>query len=196
MGLRHILRQDPDVIMVGEIRDRETAEIAIRAALTGHLVFSTLHTNDAAGAVTRLVDMGIEPFLVASSVEGLVAQRLVRRLCPHCKKPRELDHDVLQSMGFPLERLSEGAPHEAVGCEECRNTGFLGRTGIYEIIPISDSIRQLIVARASTTEIRAAAMKHGMRPLRHDGWTKVLRGITTVEEVLRVSEDNEDLAET
>ncbi len=196
VGLRHILRQDPDVIMVGEVRDRETAEIAIRAALTGHLVFSTLHTNDAAGAVTRLVDMGIEPFLVASSVEGLIAQRLVRRLCKHCRRPKELDHDFLQSIGFPLERLGEGSIYEAVGCEKCRDTGFTGRTGIYEIIPVTDRIRPLIVARADAIEVRNMALKHGMRPLRHDGWTKVLRGVTTVEEVLRVSEDNEDLAET
>jgi type II secretion system protein E len=196
MGLRHILRQDPDVIMVGEIRDRETAEIAIRAALTGHLVFSTLHTNDAAGAVTRLVDMGIEPFLVASSVEGLIAQRLVRRLCKQCRRPVDPDHDFLRSVGFPMERLEEGAIHEAVGCEECRSTGFVGRTGIYEIITITDRIRPLIVARASATEVRNVAMQQGLKPLRHDGWSKVLKGVTTVEEVLRVSEDNEDLAET
>lgn len=196
VGLRHILRQDPDVIMVGEIRDRETAEIAIRAALTGHLVFSTLHTNDAAGAVTRLVDMGIEPFLVASSVEGLIAQRLVRRLCKHCRKVKFPDSEFLENIGFPLERLDEGNIYEAVGCEECRGTGFSGRTGIYEIIGISDRIRPMIVARADAGEIRNAALSQGMRTLRHDGWTKVLRGITTVEEVLRVSEDNEDLAET
>ncbi len=196
MGLRHILRQDPDVIMVGEIRDRETAEIAIRAALTGHLVFSTLHTNDAAGAVTRLVDMGIEPFLVASSVEGLIAQRLVRRLCKHCRREIKPDEAFLESVGFPLDRLGEGAIYEAVGCDECRGTGFVGRTGIYEIIVVTDRIRPLVVARASATEIRTVAMQQGLRPLRHDGWTKVLKGITTVEEVLRVSEDNEDLAET
>lgn len=196
MGLRHILRQDPDVIMVGEIRDRETAEIAIRAALTGHLVFSTLHTNDAAGAVTRLVDMGIEPFLVASSVEGLIAQRLVRRLCKHCRREIKPDEAFLESVGFPLNRLGEGAIYEAVGCDECRGTGFVGRTGIYEIIVVTDRIRPLVVSRASATEIRTVAMQQGLRPLRHDGWTKVLKGITTVEEVLRVSEDNEDLAET
>ncbi len=196
MGLRHILRQDPDVIMVGEIRDRETAEIAIRAALTGHLVFSTLHTNDAAGAVTRLVDMGIEPFLVASSVEGLIAQRLVRRLCKHCRREIKPDKAFLESVGFPLDRLEEGAIYEAVGCDECRGTGFVGRTGIYEIIVVTDRIRPLVVSRASATEIRTVAMQQGLRPLRHDGWTKVLKGITTVEEVLRVSEDNEDLAET
>ncbi len=196
VGLRHILRQDPDVIMVGEIRDRETAEIAIRAALTGHLVFSTLHTNDAAGAITRLVDMGIEPFLVASSLEGLIAQRLVRRLCPNCKRPRETDEMFLESIGFPQERRSEGTIYEAVGCEDCRNTGFMGRTGIYEIIVVSDYIRPMVVARASSTEIKQMAIKHGMRILRHDGWTKVLKGITTIEEVLRVTEDAEDMTET
>ncbi len=196
MGLRHILRQDPDVIMVGEIRDRETAEIAIRAALTGHLVFSTLHTNDAAGAVTRLVDMGIEPFLVASSVEALVAQRLVRRLCPACKRPLAVDEAFLSTMGFPLDRLSEGTIYEPVGCEECRGTGFRGRTGIYEIIVVDERIRPLIVQRESSSLIKQTALRHGMRTLRDDGWTKVLGGITTIEEVLRVSEEDEALSET
>ncbi len=195
-GLRHILRQDPDVIMVGEIRDRETAEIAIRAALTGHLVFSTLHTNDAAGAITRLVDMGIERFLVASSLEGLIAQRLVRRLCTNCRRKRDMDESFLESIGFPRERLSEGDIYEAVGCEDCRNTGFMGRTGIYEIIVVTDYIRPMVVARSSSAEIKQMAIKRGMRVLRHDGWTKVLKGITTIEEVLRVTEDTEDLAET
>ena len=193
VGLRHILRQDPDVIMVGEIRDKETAEIAIRAALTGHLVFSTLHTNDAAGAVTRLVDMGIEPFLVASSVEGLVAQRLVRRLCTGCRAPRKIDHDYLTSVGFPLDRLEEGTIYEPVGCEECRGTGFKGRTGIYENIVVNDTIRPLIVQRASSSTIKNEALKEGMRTLRDDGWTKVLNGITTIEEILRVSEEDEEL---
>ncbi len=195
VGLRHILRQDPDVIMVGEIRDKETAEIAIRAALTGHLVFSTLHTNDAAGAVTRLVDMGIEPFLVASSVEALIAQRLVRRLCPACKRPRMVDEAFLLSVGFPIERLAEGQIHEAVGCEECRMTGFRGRTGIYEILTVTDHIRPLIISRASSNEIKQMALKHNMRTLRTDGWTKALEGITTLEEVLRVSEEDEALSE-
>lgn len=196
VGLRHILRQDPDVIMVGEIRDRETAEIAIRAALTGHLVFSTLHTNDSAGAVTRLTDMGIEPFLIASSVEGLVAQRLVRRLCPHCKAPWKIDEAFLDSINFPKERLGEGTIMSATGCEECRGTGFRGRTGIYEILVISDSIRPLIVSRASSTAIKQEAIREGMRTLRDDGWTKVLKGMTTLEEVLRVAEDDEDLMES
>ncbi len=196
VGLRHILRQDPDVIMVGEIRDKETAEIAIRAALTGHLVFSTLHTNDSAGAVTRLTDMGIEPFLIASSVEGLVAQRLVRKLCPACRKPWKVDEKLLQEAGFPLERLSEGTIYEPCGCEECRGTGFRGRTGIYEILVITDSLRPLIVSRASSVAIKQEAIKHGMRTLRDDGWSKVMKGVTTIEEVIRVSEDDEELAET
>ncbi len=196
VGLRHILRQDPDVIMVGEIRDKETAEIAIRAALTGHLVFSTLHTNDSPGAVTRLTDMGIEPFLIASSVEGLVAQRLVRRLCPKCRRPWKIDEAFLDSIGFPKERLSEGTIYEAGGCEECRGTGFRGRTGIYEILVISDYIRPLVVSRAASSTIKQEAIKHGMRTLREDGWTKALKGVTTLEEVLRVSEEDEALAET
>lgn len=195
VGLRHILRQDPDVIMVGEVRDKETAEIAIRAALTGHLVFSTLHTNDAVGAVTRLIDMGIEPFLVASSVEALVAQRLVRRLCNKCKKPWKVDQEFLKSVSFPMERLKEGTIHEAVGCEECRGTGFRGRTGIYEVFVVTDHIRPLIVARAATSEIKTIAFRDGMRTLRMDGWNKVLNGTTTMEEVLRVSEEDEALSE-
>lgn len=195
-GLRNILRQDPDVIMVGEIRDKETAEIAIRAALTGHLVFSTLHTNDAAGGVTRLVDMGIEPFLVASSVEALVAQRLVRKLCSKCKRPWQVDEAFLREAGFDMARLAEGTLYEAVGCEECRQTGFSGRTGIYEIIVVTDQIRPLIISRASSSEIKAEALRQGMHTLREDGWAKALAGVTTVEEVLRVSEEDEAMTET
>jgi general secretion pathway protein E/type IV pilus assembly protein PilB len=195
VGLRHILRQDPDVVMVGEIRDVETAENAIRAALTGHLVFSTLHTNDAAGAVTRLLDMGIEPFLVASSVDGLVAQRLVRRLCGQCKRPRDLDQDYLDRAGFPAHRLPEGTIYEQVGCEACRHTGFRGRTGIYEIMLVDDAIRPLIVQRAPSNEIKRIALDRGMRTLRDDGWAKVLQGVTTVEEVLRVSEEDAIVSE-
>ena len=198
VGLRHILRQDPDVIMVGEIRDKETAEIAIRAALTGHLVFSTLHTNDAAGAVSRLIDMGIEPFLVASSIEGLVAQRLVRRLCPTCRKPWKIDETFLAAEEFPIHRLKEGTIYEANpdGCEECRGTGFKGRTGIYEIIVVDDTIRPLIVQRQSSNIIKQQALRNGMRTLRDDGWTKVLNGITTFEEVIRAAEADEAMAET
>ncbi len=191
VGLRHILRQDPDVIMVGEVRDQETADIAIRAALTGHLVFSTLHTNDAAGGVTRLVDMGIEPFLVASSVEALVAQRLVRRLCPKCKRPWTVDMSFLESIGFPISKLLTGTICEPVGCEECRGTGYAGRTGIYEILLISDIIRQMIVERRSAADIKLHALEHGMRTLRMDGWRKVLAGVTTLEEVIRVTSEDE-----
>ena len=196
VGLRHILRQDPDIIMVGEIRDKETAEIAIRAALTGHLVFSTLHTNDSAGAVTRLVDMGIEPFLVASSIEAIVAQRLVRRLCPACRRPWTPDEALLDQVGFPRARLAGRTIYEAAGCEACRGTGYRGRTGIYEILTVNEATRSLVVARASSNTIKADAIRRGMRTLRHDGWSKVLEGVTTVEEVIRVSEEDEELSET
>ncbi len=191
VGLRHILRQDPDVIMVGEVRDQETADIAIRAALTGHLVFSTLHTNDSAGGITRLVDMGIEPFLVASSVEALVAQRLIRRLCPKCKRPWKVDMTFLEGIGFPLDKLSTGTICEPVGCEDCRGTGYAGRTGIYEILTVTDTIRQMIVERRSSADIKIQALEHGMRTLRIDGWRKVLGGVTTLEEVVRVTSEDE-----
>ncbi|HOU21183.1 MAG TPA: GspE/PulE family protein [Kiritimatiellia bacterium] len=191
VGLRHILRQDPDVIMVGEIRDQETADIAIRAALTGHLVFSTLHTNDAAGAITRLVDMGIEPFLVASSVEALVAQRLIRRLCPHCKRPWPVDRPFLESLSFPMDKLPTGTICEPAGCEECRGTGYIGRTGIYEILVVTDAIRQMVVDRQSAADIKQYALANGMHTLRMDGWRKVLAGVTTLEEVIRVTSEDE-----
>ena len=193
--LRTFLRQDPDVIMVGEIRDRDTAEIAIRAALTGHLVFSTLHTNDSAGSVNRLLDMGIEPFLVASAVEGIVAQRLIRRLCPTCRKAVEVDaakREFLRGEGFPVEKLDTQAIYEPNGCDECRGSGFKGRTGIYEILVINDQIRPLIINRAASSEIKRVALQNGLRTLRDDGWRKVLDGVTTVEEILRVSEEDED----
>ena len=192
VGLRHILRQDPDVIMVGEIRDGETAEIAIQAALTGHLVFSTLHTNDAAGGITRLIDMGIEPFLVASSIEALVAQRLVRRLCDECKNPVRPDDVFLDEVAFPKEKLGDGTIYEPVGCETCRGTGFNGRTGIYEVLTITDAIRALVVAREPSSAIKNQGLKEGMHTLREDGWEKVLAGTTTIEEVLRVSEEDEE----
>jgi type II secretion system protein E len=190
--LRTFLRQDPDVIMVGEIRDKETAEISIRAALTGHLVFSTIHTNDSASTITRLLDMGIEPFLVASSVEGLVAQRLVRGLCKTCRQPVEVDKAFLRDHSFPVERLAtEGPIYEAVGCDECRGNGYKGRTGIFEIMPVTDEIRPLIISHASASDIKQRAMEHGMKTLREDGWDKVLAGVTTIDEILRVTEDDE-----
>ena len=191
-SLRTFLRQDPDVIMVGEIRDKETAEIAIRAALTGHLVFSTIHTNDSASTITRLLDMGIEPFLVASSVEGIVAQRLVRGLCKTCRQPVKVDEDFLREHNFPIERIAkEGPIYEAVGCDECRGSGYKGRSGIFEILPVSDEIRPLVIAHASASEIKQQALAQGMKTLREDGWDKVLAGVTTIDEILRVTEEAE-----
>jgi type II secretion system protein E len=194
-GLRHILRQDPDVIMVGEVRDLETAEIAIRAALTGHLVFSTLHTNDAAGAVTRLLDMGIEPFLVSSSVEALIAQRLVRTICATCKEEYRPDPELLREVGFPA---GDGKTkfYRGRGCEECRFTGYKGRSGIYEILVMQDNLRPLIIDRAPSSAIKQTAIANGMKTLRDDGWVKVKLGITTVEEVGRVTQEDEDLVAT
>ncbi|GIW92301.1 MAG: general secretion pathway protein GspE [Pirellulaceae bacterium] len=184
-SLRSILRHDPDVILIGEIRDLETAENAIQASLTGHLVFSTLHTNDAAGAYTRLIDMGVEPFLVASTVEAVMAQRLVRRLCLDCRQAFEPHRDDLPP-DFPHEKLS-GPLFRAVGCRKCRNTGFSGRMGIYELLVTDERIRQLAHDSASTWELKQAAVDAGMRTLRDDGWIKVLRGDTALEEVLRVT---------
>ena len=191
-ALRTFLRQDPDVIMVGEIRDRDTAEIAIRAALTGHLVFSTIHTNDSASTITRLLDMGIEPFLVSSSVEGIVAQRLIRKLCKKCRRPVNLDQGFLKEHGFPIEKLVPINPiYEAVGCDECRGTGYKGRSAIFEIMPITDEVRPLVVANATASSIKQAALNAGMKTLRQDGWDKVLQGVTTVDEIIRVTEEVE-----
>jgi type II secretion system protein E len=192
-GLRHILRQDPDVIMVGEVRDLETAEIAIRAALTGHLVFSTLHTNDAPGAITRLIDMGIEPFLVSSSVEALIAQRLIRTLCKACKEEYKPDLEFLRQVGFPVTEIGKAKFHRGRGCEDCRFTGFKGRSAIYEILVMSEALRPLIIERASSSSIKQAAVARGMRTLRDDGWDKVKLGLTTVEEVARVTQEDEAL---
>ncbi len=191
--LRSFLRQDPDIIMVGEIRDLETAEIAIQASLTGHLVFSTLHTNDASGAFTRLVDMGVEPYLVASAVEGVIAQRLVRKLCSACRKAVPLpEADVLADIRFPVDRLARPEVFEAAGCDSCRGTGFKGRCGIFEILPVSEQIQSLVTGRHSAGEIKQQALREGMHTLRDDGWAKVANGTTTIEEVLRATEDNEE----
>jgi general secretion pathway protein E len=192
-GLRAILRQDPDVVMVGEIRDRETAEIAIQASLTGHLVFSTLHTNDAAGAVTRLVDMGVEPFLVASSVVCMMAQRLVRNLCPHCKKPVVPTESELKQLGFTRERFLEVTPghvYAPTGCQECLDTGYMGRTGIYELLVVDDEIRQLIMDNIDSNSIKKRAIAKGMLTLRDDGARKVMKGDTSIAEILRVTQDD------
>ncbi|MDB6068071.1 MAG: type secretion system protein [Pedosphaera sp.] len=193
MGLRHILRQDPNVIMVGEIRDLETAEIAIRAALTGHLVFSTLHTNDAPSAFTRLIDMGIEPFLVASSVEAVMAQRLVRNICKHCAVEQKVERDYLRKIGFPAEDIETAKFWHGAGCEECRQLGYQGRQGIYELLLLNEAIRPLILNRAPATTIAQRAMEQGMRTLRTDGWNKVKAGRTTIEEVLRVTQIEEHM---
>lgn len=187
-SLRAILRHDPDVVLVGEIRDFETAENAIQAALTGHLVFSTLHTNDAPSAYTRLVDMGVEPFLVASTVEAVMAQRLVRTLCRHCRVPYHPQPGDLPD-DFPWVAYEEGGQplYTNGGCRQCREVGFAGRQGVFELCPTTDQVRQLAHDRSSSWDIRSAALSDGMRTLRQDGWLKVLAGITTVEEILRVT---------
>jgi type II secretory ATPase GspE/PulE/Tfp pilus assembly ATPase PilB-like protein len=193
-GLRAILRQDPNIVMVGEIRDFETSEIAIRAAMTGHLVFSTLHTNDAVSGITRLLDMGIEPFLLASVVRCFLAQRLVRTICPDCKT----------EAGYPVEYLAEiGAPipkdfkfYKGAGCEHCRQTGYRGRTAIYEICTVTEQLRRMVIRKETGTALKARAITDGMDTLRTDGWRRVLRGQTTVEEVVRVTQQDENLAET
>ena len=187
-GLRHIVRQDPDVIMVGEIRDLETAEIAIQSALTGHLVFSTLHTNDAPGAITRLQDMGCEPYLFSSVLNGVLAQRLVRRICEVCRVPKAAERAELAALGISAtgaEELFQGK-----GCEECRGTGYRGRTGIYELLRITEDVRSLIVRKAPAGEIRRCAVAHGMLTLREDGWAKACAGVTTVAEILRVTQED------
>ena len=188
-GLRSIVRQDPDVILVGEIRDRETAEIAIHSALTGHMVLSTLHTNDAAGAITRLLEMGVEEYLLPSSLTGVLAQRLVRTICGACSVPRELSpafrEEILREAGFRVE----GDVRYGTGCEACGESGFRGRTGIFELLPVLGGVRDLILSRADANAIRACAVKQGMSLLREDGWEKVRRGETTIEEVIRVTRE-------
>jgi len=192
-GLRAILRQDPDVVMVGEIRDVETAEISIQASLTGHLVFSTLHTNDAPGAVTRLIDMGIEPFLVSSSLLAVMAQRLVRRLCSNCKEPYQLSDEELRELGADPDSI----PHRDAfrpgntECAVCQNTRYSGRTGIHELLVIDDRIRSLILQRVDSNSIRNKALEHGFATLRMDGVTKILQGATSVEEVLLATHEEQ-----
>jgi type IV pilus assembly protein PilB len=185
-GLRHILRHDPDIVMVGEIRDKETANIAIRAALTGHLVFSTLHTNDAPGAVTRLIDMGVEPFLLASSLEGVLAQRLVRNICPHCKEPYTPDENLIKNLNGSMHIGPDVKFYHGAGCNECNQTGMTGRTGIYELLRITGKLRELIADRPTTEQIIKAAPADHISMV-HDGLTKVLEGITTPEEIFRVA---------
>ena len=199
VGLRHILRQDPDKVLVGEIRDYETAEMAVHTSLTGHLVFSTLHTNDAPGAITRLIDMNVEPYLVASTVEGIIAQRLARRVCRACCEMYSPDRDELVGlMGNGHNGNGNGVviPDDleiprAVGCKECRGRGYKGRIGIFEVLLMTDEIRSMALKQASTNEIRRLAVQLGMRGLREDGWRKVTAGLTTVDEVIRLTQEDE-----
>jgi general secretion pathway protein E len=184
-ALRSILRGDPNVIMIGEMRDFETSEIAIRAALTGHLVFSTLHTNDAVGGITRLVDMGVQPFLVSSSVRAFLAQRLIRVLCPHCKRPANHPKAFLQEVGFPLERAD--SIFQPVGCDHCRHSGYQGRAALFEICMVTPALQEMISQNRATELLRTKALQEGMVPLRQDGWNRVIAGTTTVEEVVRVT---------
>jgi general secretion pathway protein E len=186
-GLRSIVRQDPDVILIGEIRDRETAEIAIQSSLTGHLVFSTLHTNDASSAVTRLIDMGIEPFLVTSSVMAIIAQRLVRKLCPKCKEAYIPDAESLVNLGLDMQQVNGRPFYRKVGCASCMNTGYRGREAIFEILELDDPIKRLILKTSDANQINELAMKRGMTNLLSDGAAKVLAGLTTIEEVFRVT---------
>ena len=186
-GLRYMVRHDPDVIMVGEIRDKETADIAVQAALTGHLVFSTLHTNDAAGAITRLLDMGVEPFLVASSLEGVLAERLVRLICPHCK---EEDPHADREMLAAVVQDEQVVAYRGRGCPRCRNTGYYGRQGLFELLRIDEQIKDMILEHTSTSHIKRRALEAGMRTLRQDGWLKVARGVTSMDEVYRVTQDD------
>lgn len=187
-GLRTIVRQDPDVILVGEIRDLETAEIAIQAALTGHLVFSTLHTNDSASAITRLIDMGIEPFLISSSVIAIIAQRLIRTVCDDCRQPAEINGEYLNELDFCEGDLKDADICVGLGCEKCMDTGYFGRTGIYEILKISEGVKKQILSSSDANIIKRLAIEEGMKTLRQDGTGKIMRGISTTEEVLRVTQ--------
>jgi general secretion pathway protein E len=185
--LRNILRQDPDIIMIGEIRDLDTAVNAVQAALTGHLVFSTLHTNDAVASISRLLDLGVEPFMIGSTLLGAMAQRLVRRICPHCSETYRMSAEDLRGFGLPVTEEGEIELRRGKGCQQCRGTGYLGRSGIFEIFEMSDKIRKQISGGNSETEIRQTAMEEGMTTLKEDAWRKVRSGITTPEEALRVT---------
>ena len=194
-GLRHILRQDPNVVMVGEIRDIETADISIRAAMTGHLVFSTLHTNDAVGGITRLLDMDVEPFLLSSVVKSFIAQRLVRTVCPDCVEVVDYPRDYLAEIGVPVKELGTRFQRGA-GCDQCRQTGYQGRAAIYEVCVITEPLRKLIMRRRDGSELKQCAIAEGMESLRQDGWRRVSQGKTTIEEVVRVTQTDEVMAET
>ncbi|MDH5389497.1 MAG: GspE/PulE family protein [Gammaproteobacteria bacterium] len=186
-GVKTLLRQDPDIIMIGEIRDMETADMAIQAALTGHLVISTLHTNDAPSAITRLMDIGVAPYLIQSSLIGVMAQRLVRTLCPHCKQPTEIEDDAWQTLVKPWKSKKPDTAQKPIGCLECRNTGFQGRMGIYEMFTFSKASKKLIIENCDINALRQQVIKDGLMPMRLSGANKVANGITTIEEVMRVS---------
>ncbi|MEZ6072299.1 MAG: ATPase, T2SS/T4P/T4SS family [Pirellulales bacterium] len=190
-GLRSVLRHDPDVVLIGEIRDGETAEAAIQASLTGHLVFSTLHTNDAPSAFTRLIDMGVEPYLVASTLQGVLAQRLLRVLCTKCKRVSTPGPDDLPP-DFPVEqwKASGGDLFEPAGCRHCHGTGFAGRSGVFELLKTDDAVRRLCVDRADASQIRDYAIRHGMMTLRQSGWERVIAGLSSIDEVLRITESD------
>jgi general secretion pathway protein E len=194
-GLRHILRQDPNVVMVGEIRDVETADITIRAAMTGHLVFSTLHTNDAVGGITRLLDMDVEPFLLSSVVKSFIAQRLVRTICPECAEKVDYPGEYLGEIGFPVRELGTKFMR-GKGCDHCRQTGYQGRAAIYEICVVTEPLRKMIMQKRDGGELKQCAIAEGMETLRQDGWRRVAQGSTTIEEVVRVTQTDEVMAET
>ncbi len=189
-ALRSFLRQDPNIILVGEVRDFETAEIAIKAALTGHLVLSTLHTNDAPSAITRLMNMGIEPFLVASSVHLIVAQRLIRRVCANCKEPVKVPPQTLMEIGFSEEEARSITIYKGRGCQQCHNSGYKGRIALFEVLDVNDEIKELVLVGASALEIRRKAIENGMLTLRQSGLEKIKHGITTIEEVVRETISN------
>jgi type IV pilus assembly protein PilB len=191
-ALRAFLRQDPDIIMVGEIRDFETAEIAIKAALTGHLVLSTLHTNDAPSTIHRMLNMGVEPFLVTSSINLILAQRLVRKICTECKEPHELNPQALVEMGMSLEEAESTESYRGAGCERCNGTGYKGRIALYEVLPLREDLKELILEGGSSGELKRAAVESGMKSLRKSGLHKIREGVTTAEEVLRVTAADDD----
>ena len=192
-GLRHILRQDPDVIMIGEIRDKETADIAIQSSLTGHLVLSTLHTNDAPSALTRLIDMGIEPYLLTSSVIGVLAQRLVRAICPSCKEPYDPSERELKDLHLTVEEVAGRPFFKGKGCEHCFGSGYKGRHGIYELMVLNNELKQQLLRSADAMQLQQMALKQGMSNLRREGCFLVLQGISSSEEVLRVTRSSEGL---
>jgi type IV pilus assembly protein PilB len=187
MSLRAFLRQDPDIIMVGEIRDFETAEIAVKAALTGHMVLSTLHTNDAPATISRLLNMGVEPFLITASVNLVLAQRLARKICVDCKTELPFDKQVMIDIGFSEEQMVGAKLMKGAGCKTCNNTGYKGRVALYEVMRFTESLKEMVLQGASTAELKAAAIRNGMATLRASGIKKVLDGVTTTEEIMRVT---------